>query len=284
VPTSRARRGEEFDDVRVWIGRDPETRRAMSISARRVDDLEGRMWGAAVSYSDVTDLMRALQVKDEFVALVSHELRTPLTSIIGYVAVMLERPDLDPDVRRHLEVVARNASRLQHLVGDLLDDAQHTGRPAAIDPRPTDLATIARESVLAARPHAERLGVELDVTAPSTLAWAGDPRRLAQVVDHLVSNAIKHTGRGGRASVHVEHTTSGAVIRVRDTGIGIRPEDHGQLFNRFFRTRESTLRAIQGVGLGLAIAQAIVEGHGGRIEVESEVGRGSEFRVVLPAA
>ncbi|MDF1603847.1 ATP-binding protein [Nocardioides sp. YIM 152315] len=282
VPTARARRGEDFNDARVWIGEDEAARRAMSVSARRVEDDDGNLMGAAVSYADVTQLMRALQVKEEFVALVSHELRTPLTSIIGYVAVALERDDLDPGLRRHLEVVARNAHRLHGLVRDLLDLAQPTGRAARQAECATDLATIVHECVLAARPHAERAGVDLHVVAPTSLAYSGDPRRLAQVVDHLVSNAIKYTERGGRASVQVEHTECRAVIRVRDTGIGISSDDHGQLFNRFFRTREATLRAIQGVGLGLAIAKTIVESHGGVIEVESEIGRGSEFRVVLP--
>ncbi|MFC7492596.1 MULTISPECIES: sensor histidine kinase [unclassified Nocardioides] len=282
IPTTRACRGEEFDDVRVWIGEEPDTRKAMSISARRVDDQEGELWGAAISYSDITELMRALQVKDEFVALVSHELRTPLTSIMGYVAVLLERDDLDPALRRHLEVVARNARRLHRLVRDLLDEAQLTCRTEPLVERPTDLATIVQECVDAARPHADRAGVVLQMDAPGSLAYAGDAQRLGQVVDNLVSNAIKYTAAGGSATVHLEGSDGSAVLRVRDTGVGICPEDREQLFNRFFRTREATLGAIPGVGLGLSIAKAIVESHGGVIEVESEVGRGSEFRVVLP--
>jgi signal transduction histidine kinase len=282
VPTSRARRGEEFDDLRVWVGRDEETRRAMSISARRVEDAHGAMTGAAVSYTDVTDFMRALQVKDDFVALVSHELRTPLTSIVGYVSVALERTDLDPLLRKHLEAVARNGQRLERLVGDLLEEVQHSGRPVPLQEQGTDLAAIVRESVLAARPGAARAGVELVVAAPETIAFTGDPQRLAQVVDNLVSNAIKYTGPGGQARVEATIDDTSAVICVSDTGIGIKEEDQAQLFTRFFRTREATLSAIQGVGLGLSITKSIVESHGGVIEVDSEPGRGSEFRVVLP--
>jgi len=282
VPTSRARRGEEFDDVRVWVGEQEEHRRAMSISARRVEHSDGSMVGAAVSYTDVTDFMRALQVKDDFVALVSHELRTPLTSIVGYVAVILERTDLDPGLRKHLDVVARNGRRLQRLVGDLLEEVQHSGRPAPLREQGTDLAAIVRDSVVAARPSATRAGVVLAVDAPDAIAFTGDPQRLAQVVDNLVSNAIKYTEPGGRAEVWASVDDARAVIRVRDTGIGIKPEDQAQLFTRFFRTREATLSAIQGVGLGLSISKSIVESHGGLIEVDSELGRGSEFRVVLP--
>jgi len=282
VPTSRARRGEEFDDFRVWIGRDEDSRRAMSISARRVEHSDGSLLGAAVSYTDVTDFMRAMQVKDDFVALVSHELRTPLTSIVGYVAVILERTDLDPGLRKHLEVVARNGRRLQRLVGDLLEEVQHSGRTAPLREQGTDLAAIVRDSVVAARPSATRAGVHLEVEAPESIAITGDPQRLAQVVDNLVSNAIKYTEPGGRAHVHAVVDDACAVIRVRDTGIGIKAEDQGQLFTRFFRTREATLSAIQGVGLGLSITKSIVESHGGLIEVDSEPGKGSEFRVVLP--
>lgn len=282
VPTARARRGEEFDDVRVWVGDDERTRRAMSISARRVEDACGELLGAAVSYTDVTEFMRALEIKDEFIALVSHELRTPLTSIVGYVSIILDEDDVDPLLRRQLEVVERNALRLQRLVGDLLDEVQHSRSPRALREQQADLAQIVRDSVAAARPQAESAGVHLVSDVSSPISVTGDPQRLAQVVDNLVSNAIKYTESGGEAHVHAMVEDEVAVIRVSDTGIGIDPADQAQLFTRFFRTRQATVSAIQGVGLGLAISKSIVEGHGGLIEVDSELGRGSEFRVRLP--
>lgn len=282
VPTARARRGEEFDDIRVWVGDDERTRRAMSISARRVEDADGELLGAAVSYTDITEFMRALEVKDEFIALVSHELRTPLTSIVGYVSIILDEEDVDPLTRRQLEVVERNALRLQRLVGDLIDEVQHSRSPRALREQQADLAQIVRDSVAAARPQAESAGVRLVSEAPTPIEVTGDPQRLAQVVDNLVSNAIKYTGSGGHAHVHATIEDEVAVIRVSDTGIGIDPADQRQLFTRFFRTKQATVSAIQGVGLGLSISKSIVEGHGGLIEVESEVGRGSEFRVRLP--
>lgn len=282
VPTSRARRGEEFDDVRVWIGEDESSRRAMSVSARRVEDSAGQLSGAAVSYTDVTEFMRALQVKDDFIALISHELRTPLTPIIGYVSMALELDDLDPLLRRHLEVVARNGQRLERLVDDLLSEVNNAERPLALKKQRTDLATIVRDCIAAARPHAARAGVDLEADVPETIAFTGDTQRLGQVVDNLVSNAIKYTESGGTTHVSATVAAGAVVIRVRDTGIGIRPEDQAHLFSRFFRTSEATRRAIQGVGLGLSISKTIVESHGGVIEVDSEPGRGSEFRVVLP--
>ncbi|MBZ5741024.1 sensor histidine kinase [Nocardioides mangrovi] len=282
VPTSRARRGEEFDDVRVWVGRDEASRRAMSISARRVEDEDGNLLGAAVSYTDVTELMRALQVKDQFMALVSHELRTPLTSIVGYVAVMRDRPDLDDLLHKHLNAVARNADRLERLVGDLLSEGSTPRPEPVVGHTHTDLASIIHDCVTAARAHAEKAGVALTVDVPAALRFRGDPGRLGRAVTNLVSNAIKYTGPGGQAGVHAAVETDHVVIRIHDTGMGISPEDHAHVFTRFYRTREATLAAIQGVGLGLSIAKAIIEGHGGRIEVDSELGQGSEFRVVLP--
>ena len=280
-PTWRACRGEEFDDLRIWVGELPAERRAIAVSARRVEDPDGGATGAAVSYADVTDYMRALEVKDDFISLVSHELRTPLTSIVGYVEVLLDRDDLAPVLHKQVDVVRRNAERLERLVGGLLDVQQPAG-PARLVDQTADLADIVRECVAEAEPDAVRAGVALELEAPAELPFSGDRQRLGQVVRQLVSNAVKHTDRGGRASVHVEIGGEGVVVQVRDTGFGIAPRDRPMLFERFFRTEEATRRAIQGAGLGLAVARSIVESHGGVIEVESEVGIGSEFRVVLP--
>lgn len=282
VPTARARRGEEFDDVRVWIGPEGPTRKAMSISARRVEDADGKIVGAAISYTDITDLMRAVQVKDDFVALVSHELRTPLTPIVGYVSLALDRPDLDGPLRKQLDAVARNGKRLERLVQNLLDEVQHAGRPMTLRERETDLVELVRECVVAAAHEANRLGVRLDADLPASLPVRADPERLAQVVDNLVSNAIKFTEAGGCVEVHVTAVDGTVRLTVRDSGIGIPLADRARVFHRFFRGTEASRRAIQGIGLGLSIAKSIVESHGGWIEVDSEPGRGSEFRVVLP--
>jgi signal transduction histidine kinase len=226
--------------------------------------------------------MRALKVKDEFVASVSHELRTPLTSIVGYVNILQERPDLPADVLAQLDVVARNTDRLNRLVADLLHTAQVDDGPMHVVRSETDLGAIVRDSVQAARPAAERAGVDIDVEAPASLIVMADPQRMAQVVDNLVSNAIKYTVAGGRVRVSVALEGNRVELSVADTGIGISAADRDRLFTRFFRTRQAEERSIQGVGLGLSITKTIVESHGGRIEVQSELGQGSEFRVRLP--
>jgi signal transduction histidine kinase len=282
TPTYRAMSGEEFDDCRIWVGADPRRRLALSVSARIVRDADGDFAGAVLAYKDVTDLMGALRVKDEFVASVSHELRTPLTSISGYVQILLERDDLPEQVSAQLRVVARNGDRLLRLIGDLLHAAQADGGGPQLDRSHSDLAAIVRDSVETATPSAEAAGVELGLSAPPTLPMYVDPGRIGQVVDNLVSNAVKYSHRGGR--VHVSLVVDGdrAQLEVRDAGIGISSADRDRLFTRFFRTRLAEERSIPGVGLGLSITKEIVEAHGGRIEVESVLGTGSVFRVRLP--
>jgi two-component system, OmpR family, phosphate regulon sensor histidine kinase PhoR len=282
MPSYRASQGEEFDDCRIWVGKDPLTWRALSVSARSVRDDQGGFAGAALAYKDVTDFMRALRVKDEFVASVSHELRTPLTSIRGYVDILLERNDLPADQRAQLEVVARNGERLNRLVADLLHTARVDEGPMEVVRARQDLGEIVRASVDAAAPEALAAGVELHLDAPSTLLTLVDGQRIAQAVDNLVSNAIKYTPQGGRVEVRLALDGGRIEICVADSGIGIRASDRDRLFTRFFRARHAEEQSIQGLGLGLGIARSIVESHGGRIDVESEVGRGSVFRIRLP--
>ncbi len=281
VPSARAARGEQFDDFRMWSGADPRTRRAVSVSARHAEGEDGGFIGAALAGTDITDLMQALAVKDQFVALVSHELRTPLTSIVGYVSILLEDEDLPAHVIKQLAVVARNTERLQRLVADLLQE-QQPGGAMPVERTRTDLGAIVRECVQTAGTAAERAGVELSLRSPSALWVDADAHRFAQVVDNLVSNAIKYSLRGGRVDVELRARATEVELVVADDGIGISEVDREELFTRFFRAQDAHDRAIQGIGLGLSITKSIVESHGGRIEVDSEIGRGSEFRVVLP--
>ena len=280
MPSLRAARGEEFDDIRMWVGSDPLTRRACSVSARAVRDDDGTLVGAALAYKDVTDFLRSMGVKDDFVAMVSHEFRTPLTSIHGYVSLLLEEEDrLSPEDTHYLEVVARNTDRLHRLVTDLLSSAE--SRPIELDRAPTDVCEVVRASVESARPHAESKDLTMTVDAPSYLRIMVDPQRFAQVVDNLVSNAVKYTPEGGRVSVALAGYDDHIELSVTDTGIGIDPAERDRLFTRFFRTKDAEERSIQGVGLGLSITKKIVETHGGRIEVESSE-EGSRFLVWLP--
>jgi signal transduction histidine kinase len=282
MPTYRATQGEEFDDQLIWVGSDPLTRRALSVSSRVVRDDDGRFAGAALAYKDVTDFMRALEVKEEFVASVSHELRTPLTSIHGFTSLVLERDDLPEEVRHHLGVVERNVDRLDRLVADLLQTAQVERGLVHLERERTDIAAIVRQSLEAIRPSVAAHRLTLATRVPEHLVAMVDPQRFGQVVDNLLSNAVKYTPAGGRVEVVLSVADERVDLVVVDTGIGIGARDRNHVFSRFFRTRQASQQSIQGIGLGLSITKAIVESHGGRIEVESEEGRGSTFRVRLP--
>ncbi|MBU2073697.1 MAG: PAS domain-containing sensor histidine kinase [Actinobacteria bacterium] len=282
MPSLRASRGEEFDDLRIWCGDDPVTRRALSVSSRTLRDDQGRVAGAALAYKDVTDLVRAIEVKDEFVSTVSHELRTPLASIAGYLEVVLDRDDLPAPAAEHLQVVERNTVRLDRLVGDLLATAQAGHGPMSLERATCDLAVLVRESVETATPAAAAAGIALSRSGPESVPVTVDSRRLGQVVDNLLSNALKHTARGGFVRVDLTIETDRVEVAVSDTGTGIPAADRDRLFDRFHRSSTSRELAIPGVGLGLSIARDIVAAHGGRIELESEVGRGTTVRVRLP--
>jgi PAS domain S-box-containing protein len=225
------------------------------------------------------------RLKDEFFALVSHELRTPLTSIVGYLEMVLEDSDeIDPQTTRFLQVVERNSLRLQRLVGDLLFVAQVEAGRLSIDRTEVPLDRVVADSVEAARPWAGDSGVELDVRASDVCVSNGDPDRLGQMLDNLISNAVKFTPEGGKVSVELASRGGRARIEVRDTGVGIPEKEQNRLFERFFRSSTATERAIPGVGLGLTISRAIVEAHGGTIDFTSEEGRGTTFVVDLPLA
>jgi signal transduction histidine kinase len=224
------------------------------------------------------------RMKDEFVALVSHELRTPLTSIRGYLELVMDDAEqLPTETRDYLEIVGRNADRLLHLVGDLLLVAQAEAGKLTFEWVAVELVPLAAQCVRAAQPAAETAGVELRFTSEESEPIVGDPARIAQLLDNLISNAIKFTPIGGHVDVLVDASARSAVIEVRDTGFGIAAEDQEQLFERFFRTQSANDKAIAGTGLGLSIAKAIVDAHHGSISVESAENHGTTFRVDLPA-
>ena len=223
------------------------------------------------------------RLKDEFISLVSHELRTPLTSIRGYLELLLDGAvgDLTEDQQRFLAVVDRNSKRLMHLVGDLLFLAQIDAGKVTLELRPVELEGVVAECIEAAMPIAADKGIGLTVTVGAVPNVVADRGRLTQVLDNLVSNALKFTGQGGTVSVRVSAADDEAVLEVVDNGMGIPPEEQAQLFDRFFRSSDATERAIPGTGLGLTIAKAIVERHDGTIDVESVPGVGTTVRVRL---
>ena len=225
-----------------------------------------------------------VRLRDDFAAAVSHELRTPLTSILGYLELIRdnESANRSPEDDAYLAIVQRNAERLLRLVSDLLLVAEVEDRVLALHVEDVALGEIAAECVEAAQPAAAAQRIELTLHNESPGEISGDPIRLAQMMDNLVSNAIKFTPDGGRVTVTTSAVDGHIVLEVADSGPGIAPADQAQLFDRFFRTRDAAVRATTGTGLGLTITKAIVEAHDGTIGVESAVGAGTTFRVELP--
>jgi signal transduction histidine kinase len=269
----------------LWRARDAAEHTVRESEARlrsQIEDAES----ARTMLAEHNERLRELDLmKDEFIALVSHDLRTPLTSIRGYIELLLEglAGDLSDEQRQWLDVIDRNSSRLLRLVADLLFIAQLDAGKIALEPGEVRLDGVAAEAVEAVLPTARLRQVDLRLEALSPVAINGDRARLGQLLDNLVSNALKFTPPGGRVDVRVGGSEAGAWLEVTDTGMGISQAEQEHLFERFFRTSSASSAAIQGTGLGLAIAQAIVNAHGGTIAVQSVEGVGTTFHIQLPA-
>ncbi|MBF0671554.1 MAG: PAS domain-containing protein [Salinibacterium sp.] len=249
----------------------------------RIDE-NGRTVGYIFVGTDVSDVKELAKLQDEFVGLVSHELRTPVSSILGYLELMRDATDpLTEEQLQYLGVAERNAHRLLRLVGDLLFTAQVAAHKFPIEEAEVDVNAVVEASVESARPASHAANVLLICNTPATRPIVyGDATRIAQACDNLLSNAIKFTPRGGTVTVSVEPLGSVVRITVRDTGMGIPPDEIAMLSTRFFRASTATRAAVQGVGLGLSITKAIVTAHGGTLSAESEVGAGTAFAFTLP--
>lgn len=276
-----AERGETVTDRLVWVGAPGQQQHALSVSTGPVHTDGGDHLANVLVVSDVTAFMHALEAKDAFIGTVSHELRTPLTTLSGFVEMLIEREhEFRDDVRSWLQVIDRNVRRQQMLVRDLLAAAATRNAPIAIERQPCDLAAIVHEAALAVRSEAEQKGVAVAVSGEAT--GSVDPLRMAQVVENLLTNAVRYTPEGGSVNVSVGSDADHLRLVVSDTGVGISPEDHDRLFEQFFRGAEARASAIRGMGLGLAIVKAIVDAHGGDVAFESEPGRGTTVALTIP--
>lgn len=276
-PVRRAVLGETFTDYLVWLG-SGSGQRAVVTTARAMTDDDGAFAGSVIAFSDVTDLVNALAAKDDFVSSVSHEFRTPLTSILGYVEILLA-DEPDESQRDMLEIIRRNSERLLTLVSDLL--ASRNGQ-LIVTPQTVDVAELVRSSVSSAQPRAAAAGLVLEADTPDRLEAHVDGARISQVLDNLVSNAIKYSPGGGRVLVTLAQEDGHLECRVTDTGMGMSPEDASEVFAKFFRASTVRRTAIPGVGLGLPISKAIIDAHGGTIAVHSTLGEGTTFTFRVP--
>jgi PAS domain S-box-containing protein len=227
----------------------------------------------------------AVRLRDEFLSVASHELKTPLTPLSLKLQVLAREAAMQPDspfvrkVRTHVEAGRGQVAKLGALIGDLLDVSRISAGRMRLSPEPVDFAALVREVVQRHEPQAAREGTSLQVEAPPALVGTWDALRLEQVVVNLVDNALKY-GAGRPVHVRLAEEAGQAVLTVRDQGIGIAPEAQRRIFERFARAVSE--RHYGGLGLGLYITRTLVEAMGGSIEVQSEVGKGATFTVVLP--
>lgn len=241
--------------------------------------------GTVINLRDVTQRAEADRMKTELISIVSHELRAPLANLTGYIDLVLNDPksQLSGEQLNFLQVAHRNGLKLSKLIDDMLDLSRLESGKIEMSFADTDLEFLVNFSHLSFRKEAEDKNLELTKRILGNVHVQGDGDRLGQVLDNLVSNAIKYTPAGGRVEILCESRGDEVALVVSDTGIGISPEDQEKLFQRFFRVRSSETRKIGGTGLGLSIAKTIVDAHRGRLTVESSPGKGSRFTVVLPA-
>jgi signal transduction histidine kinase/DNA-binding response OmpR family regulator len=239
--------------------------------------------GYALVMQDITHLKELDRIRSEFVATVSHDLRTPLTNILGYVELLPRAGPLSEQQQEFILRVRESMESITELVGDLLD----IGRIEAgfeLDMSPCNLVHVIEASVKCFRPRAREKKQDLSWEPPQELPLVnGNTRVLGQVMDNLVSNAIKYTQEGGRIAVSAGVENGYVVVRVADNGIGIPPADQPRIFDRFYRVASGKAAEIPGTGLGLAIVKTAIEKHKGRVWVESKPGKGSVFCFVLPA-
>ncbi len=245
----------------------------------------GAAAGAVMVLHDITELRRLERARRDFVANVSHEFKTPLTAIQGFAETLLGGA-LDDDVnnRRFLEIIREHALRLERLTNDLLMLAQIEAGKLQLDLRPVQIADVAAACVETIRLKADpkRLVVRTEF-GPDLPPVMADARLLQEVLQNLLDNAVRYSTPGGCISIGAARCGTQVEIAVSDTGIGIPRSEQERIFERFYRTDTARSRESGGTGLGLSIVRHLVEAHGGRILVESELGRGSTFRIYLPS-
>jgi signal transduction histidine kinase/CHASE2 domain-containing sensor protein len=246
----------------------------------------GRMLGALLVVSDVTAQRELDKMKTDFVGYVAHELRTPLTTILGYSSLLQGAGDKIPDEQKSgmIGSIIQHCRRLNRMISELLDVSRlEAGHELALRREPLDFAAMSERVLHEHQSALSRHDLNFEFHAATRPIMAVlDADRMEQVLNNLVSNAAKYSPDGGTVTVEVEDAGEDVLLRVRDTGMGMTPDQQHNLFQKFYRTQDAQSRGIKGTGLGLFLVKQLVESHGGLIGVESEAGQGTTFTVSLP--
>ncbi len=273
---------------RIWVEdhTNLQQRRVLAFVATPLFDAGRGELLAVLLISDATEDQKLLELRQEFVANVSHELKTPLTSISAYIETLLDGAADDTEVRRpFLEKIRTNTSRLTKLVSDILTVSRLESGTGEEIQQQFDLNEIAASSVRRHQEAADLKAIKLTLhtTATPALGMINEEDMLS-AVDNLLDNAISYTPQNGSVDVTVAKGAQGLSLEVKDTGVGIAAEALPRVFERFYRVDKARSRAMGGTGLGLAIVKHVALKHGGKVDAESEVGKGSSFRISLPSA
>jgi two-component system phosphate regulon sensor histidine kinase PhoR len=256
-------------------------RRTYGVSVYPLGDGGNEMEGVVVFADDQTELASVERARKEFLTNVSHELRTPLSSIKLMLETVIESPD-DEAADLFLPQVLAQVDRLASLVQQLLEQARAESGQLKLNLREVDMEDVAHPIVASFEPQAANKGVRLELQAIRPVRVEADPDRLSQVFVNLIDNALRHTPGGGTVKVELDANGNDAIMRVRDTGVGIPYRDLPHIFERFYVVDRSRTRESGGAGLGLAIVKGIVDAHGGTITTESMLGSGTAFTIHLP--
>jgi two-component system, OmpR family, phosphate regulon sensor histidine kinase PhoR len=273
-------RGEPRVEAEVVTG----TLRQHFFAATVASVTAGKTSGAVIVLHDITDLRKLERVRRDFVANVSHEFKTPLTAIQGFAETLLAGALDDVQNRgRFLEIIVEHSRRLARLTDDLLKLSKMDADRLELEISDTGVTEFVATCLETAQRRASEKELEIVVQVTEDLPdIAADRRRLAEVLQNLLDNAIQYTLPGGKITLSAEKNGREVVFTVSDTGIGIPKADQPRIFERFYRVDAARSREVGGTGLGLAIAKHLVEVHGGRLWVESEIGQGSQFHFSVP--
>ena len=258
--------------------------RHVEVSAVPIKNADDEVTGTVVLFHDITELKQLDQIRRDFVANVSHELRTPLSILRGYIEVLFDEPQTSrEELTRILSIMERHSKRLQLLVDDLLSLAQLESSHAELEISVVRMDELFNNLIRDWKEKLTGKNLKVVVDLPSeTSVLRADGTRLEEALHNLLDNAVKFSPDNGQIRLRGTRCDSNVVLSVADNGIGISKEHLPRIFERFYRADKARSRELGGTGLGLAIVKHIAQLHGGRVEAESELGRGTTIRIVLP--
>ncbi len=285
IVSSALESGEETAGEVSLIRPDEEEEHIYQVQTALVRGEDASVMGAVAIFNDITELRNIERMKTAFVSTVSHELRTPLTSIKGFVSTLLADADGYYDLETQREfytIIDMECDRLTRLISDLLNVSRiEAGRALDLNPKSVDLYTLSEKVISVQRSYTNKheLILSLSEGIPSIIA---DEDKVDQILTNLISNAIKYSPKGGDVTITGGFSDGLVTMSVSDQGMGIPKEHMGKVFERFHRVDNRDTRQVGGTGIGLYLVKHLVEAHGGKIWIESEVGKGSSFIFTLP--